>query len=156
MYLVEGVVSVDKNEIRKVLPWVSDGWSLPQPMQLDKGLDSWFEYGLEVILEILRDNKRKAEKGSHLTVVRILKATKSISEDKEFDLHVAVWLKSGVLENLAPCLLDNHNRNPGAARDFKDLPCGKKEAGLKCASIPPTPPLRRSARIRKYIQKGNR
>jgi hypothetical protein len=113
MYLVEGVVSVDKNEIRKVLPWVSDGWSLPQPMQLDKGLDSWFEYGLEVILEILRDNKRKAEKGSHLTVVRILGATKSISEDKEFDLHVAVWLKSEVLEKLAPCLLDTAGSTGG-------------------------------------------
>jgi hypothetical protein len=40
------------------------------------------------------------------------------SRDKEFDLHVAVWLKSGVLENLAPCLLDNHNRNPGMLKNI--------------------------------------
>ncbi|KAJ5593501.1 hypothetical protein N7537_010405 [Penicillium hordei] len=143
MYLVEGVVSVDEDEIIKILPQVFDGWSLPQPMQLDKGLDSWFEYGLEVTLET---TKRKAKKDDHPTIVRILNATHSVNGEKEFDLHVALWLESGVLKKLAPCLLDDHNRNSGAARDFKDLPCGKKEAGIKSAAMR-LGQLRRSARI---------
>lgn len=39
--------------------------------------------------------------------------------DKEFDLQVALWLKSEVLEEVAPCLLGKHNRDPSMC--FNDI-----------------------------------
>ncbi|QQK45926.1 hypothetical protein Pdw03_0824 [Penicillium digitatum] len=65
--------------------------------------------------------------------------------DKEFDLQVALWLKSEVLEEVAPCLLEKHNGDPSGAVDFSSLPWPEKEAGMKSLMSPI--PSRRSARI---------
>lgn len=106
--LVEGVLGTKENEIRENLPWVFDGWSLPQSIELNRDLYSWFECGLKVTLEA----KCKAKKGRHLDVVCILRATPSVKDDKEFDLHVALWVRSEVLEKIAPCLLKIYNTDP--------------------------------------------
>jgi hypothetical protein len=108
-FLVEGVVGAKESEIIENLPWVFDGWSLPQSIELNRDLYGWSECGLKVTLEA----KCKAKKGRHLDVVCILTATPSVKDDTEFDLHVALWLTSEVLEKIAPCLLKSYNTDPG-------------------------------------------
>ena len=92
-FLVEGVVATKESEIRENLPWVFNGWSLPQSIELNRDLYSWFECGLKVTL----DATSKAKKGRHLDVVCILGATPSVKDNTEFDIHAALWLKSEVL-----------------------------------------------------------
>ncbi|OGE47043.1 hypothetical protein PENARI_c072G08365 [Penicillium arizonense] len=60
-----------------------------------------------------------------------------------------LWLKSEVLEKIAPCLLKSYNTDPGAI-DFKNLLSLKREAGMK--SISPRRQPRRSIRIRNLRQ----
>lgn len=98
-----------KDKITKFLPWVFHGWCQPRTLELDKGLGSWYECELQVTLDTT-EGKRK--RGRKLEVLRIFTATPSVKGEKEFDLQVALWLKSEVLEELAPCLLEKHNRDP--------------------------------------------
>ncbi|KAJ5212892.1 hypothetical protein N7449_000061 [Penicillium cf. viridicatum] len=136
------------DKITKFLPWVFHGWCKPRTLEIDKGFGSWYECELQVTLDTTEGKGKKARK---LEVLRIFRATPSVKWDKEFDLQVALWLKSEVLEELAPCLLEKHNRDPTGAVDFSSLPWPKKEAGMK--SLMPPIPSRRSARIRDFQRK---
>ena len=93
-FLVEGVVGTKESEIREHLPWIFNGWSLPQSIELNRDLYNWFECGLKVTL----DATSKAKKGRHLDVVCILGATASVKDNTEFDILAAFWLKSEMLE----------------------------------------------------------
>lgn len=75
MYLVEGVVSMEMDEITKFLPWVLNEWCKPRTLELGKGSGSWYECELQVALDTT-EGKRK--KGRKLEVLRIFRATPSV------------------------------------------------------------------------------
>ena len=116
MYLVEGVVCVKKVKISKLLPWVFHQWWKPRTLELDKGLGSWYECEIRVTSD---KTEGKAKNGQKLEVLRISGATPSVKGDKECDLQVPLWVKSKVLKELAPCLLEKHNRDPSMC--FNDI-----------------------------------
>lgn len=96
-YFVEGVATANEAKIKEHLPWVFNGWSLPRPIEVDKGLDGWSICGIQVTWNTANDQV--------LDICWISEVRKSPDGNTEFDLCVGLWVEREVLEKMAPSLL---------------------------------------------------
>ncbi|KAJ5737311.1 uncharacterized protein N7483_002436 [Penicillium malachiteum] len=94
-YFVEAIATVNEAKIKERLPWVFNGY---KPIKVDQGLDSRIICGITATWN--------ATSGQKLDVRQISDAQPSVNSETEVDLHIGLWVERGVVEKLAPSLLD--------------------------------------------------
>lgn len=99
MYFVEGIATANEAKIKKSLPWVFNGWSLPRPIEVDKGLDGWSTCEIKVTWNTTNSQVLK--------VCLVSDAKPSVDRANQFDLHIGLWVEREVIEKVAPSLLDS-------------------------------------------------
>ena len=106
-YLIVGIASVNENRIANLLPWALKRWSLPQPIELDRGLIDWYIDGLYITSETKESSNSKS--GPRMPVVEILDAIPNADIEGLLNLEIAFWIDFYILHEFNATLLRTYS-----------------------------------------------